>query len=88
MPIMAYVQSVAFFVLAAAALFGAAGTINILSFWIYLAIFAVVIVASFVGLDQGLLRERMRPGDQKPPVALRLFSLVLLVHWPGSRRWG
>ncbi len=81
MPMMAYVQSAAFLILMAAALFGGAGTLAIQSFWIYLAIFAAVIVASFVGLDPGLLRERMRPGGQKPPVALRLFSLVLFLHW-------
>jgi protein-S-isoprenylcysteine O-methyltransferase Ste14 len=81
MPMMAYVQSAVFLALAAAAPFGGAGTIDIPSFWIYLAIFAAVIVVSFVGLDQGLLRERMRPGGQKPPVALRLFSLVLFAHW-------
>jgi protein-S-isoprenylcysteine O-methyltransferase Ste14 len=81
MPMMAYVQSAAFLILMAAALFGAAGTIAIPSFWIYLAIFTAVIVASFIGLDPGLLRERMRPGGQKPPVALRLFSAVLFAHW-------
>lgn len=81
MPIMAYVQSAAFLVLAAAALFGSAGTIAIAGFWIYLAIFAVVLVVSFLALDPDLLRERMRPGGQKPPLALRLFTGVLLAHW-------
>jgi protein-S-isoprenylcysteine O-methyltransferase Ste14 len=81
MPAMAYVQSAAFLAVAAVALFGAAGTIAILSFWIYLAILAAIFVVSFLGLDPGLLRERMRPGGQKPPLALRLFSLVLIVHW-------
>jgi protein-S-isoprenylcysteine O-methyltransferase Ste14 len=81
MPISAYVQSVVFFVLAAAALFGGAGTFAIAGFWIYLAILAAVFVASLVGLDPDLARERMRPGGQKPPAALRLLALVFAVHW-------
>jgi protein-S-isoprenylcysteine O-methyltransferase Ste14 len=81
MPIMAYIQSATFLSLAAVALFGSAGTFAIPSFWIYLAIFATVLLVSFLALDPGLLRERMRPGGQKPPLALRLFSGVLFVHW-------
>ncbi len=81
MPASAYIQSVAFFVLAAVALFASAGTVAILTYWIYLAIFAAVFVASFRWLDPDLARERMRPGGKKPPLALRLFSGVLFVHW-------
>jgi protein-S-isoprenylcysteine O-methyltransferase Ste14 len=40
-----------------------------------------VLVASFLWLDPDLARERMRPGGQKPPVALNLFSGVLVIHW-------
>lgn len=67
--------------LAGVALFASAGTLAILSFWIYLAIFATVIVAAFIWLDPGLLRERMRPGGKPPPWGLRLFTGVLFVHW-------
>ena len=81
MPKSAYVQAAAFVVLVAVALFGGAGTFAIPEFWLYLAIFAAVMVISFVGLDSGLLRERMRPGGQRPPLALRLFSIVLFAHW-------
>ena len=81
MPISAYVQSAVFFVLTAVALFGSAGTVAIPGFWIYLAIFAVVLAASFAWLDPGLLRERMRPGGKKPPPALKLFTGVLFLHW-------
>jgi protein-S-isoprenylcysteine O-methyltransferase Ste14 len=81
MPKSAYVQAVAFVIAAAVALFGSAGTLAVPEFWLYLAIFAAVMVASFAALDPGLLRERMRPGGQRPPVALRLFSIVLFVHW-------
>lgn len=81
MPTSAYLQTVMFFLLASVALFASAGTIAILDFWIYLAIFAALCVAVLFGLDPDLLRERMRPGGQKPPLALSLFSAVLLVHW-------
>ena len=38
-------------------------------------------IVSFATLDPDLLRERMRPGGQKPPLSLRIFSLVLFIHW-------
>ena len=81
MPISAYVQSAVFFVLAAVALFGSAGTFGIAVFWIYLAILAAIFAASFLLVDPGLARERMRPGGKKPPLALWLFSGVLVLHW-------
>jgi len=62
-------------------LFAAAGTFAIPSFWVYLAIFAVVMIVSFAALDPELLRERMRPGGKKPPLSLRIFSLILFMHW-------
>ena len=77
----AYIQSVAFLVLAALALFASAGTIAILTYWIYIAIFAAVVAASFLWLDPDLTRERMRPGAKNPPLALPLISGVLYVHW-------
>jgi protein-S-isoprenylcysteine O-methyltransferase Ste14 len=81
MPVSAYIQATLFVVLNAVVLFVAAGTVYIPGFWVYVAIFAAVIVASFAFLDPGLLRERMRPGGQRPPLALRLFGLVLVLHW-------
>jgi protein-S-isoprenylcysteine O-methyltransferase Ste14 len=81
MPVSAYVQSVAYFVLAALALFASAGTIAIATYWVYLAIFGAVFVAAFLWLDPELARERMRPGGKRPPVALQLFSAVLFAHW-------
>jgi protein-S-isoprenylcysteine O-methyltransferase Ste14 len=81
MPISAYVQSAVFLVLAAAALFGGAGTLDIPGFWIYLAILTAIMVAALFGLDADLLRERMRPGGQKPPLALRLLMLLFFMHW-------
>ena len=81
MPVSVYFQSVVFLILAVVALFASAGTLAIPGFWLYLAIFAAIILASLVELDPGLLRERMRPGGKQPPFALRLFTIVLFVHW-------
>src|SRR5438128_9731519 len=69
MPVSAYLKAGLFVVAAAAALFAAAGTVAMPGFWAYLAIFAVVMIVSFVALDPDLLRERMRPGGKKPPLA-------------------
>jgi protein-S-isoprenylcysteine O-methyltransferase Ste14 len=81
MPVSVYIQSVLFVVLTAVALFASAGTLALPSFWIYLAIYAATFVVSLAILDPGLLRERMRPGGQRPPLALRVFTVVLFVHW-------
>lgn len=81
MPVSAYLQSAIFLILAAVALFASAGTVAILGFWLYLAIFAAIIMASLLALDPGLLRERMHPGGKRPPPALRLFTIVLFLHW-------
>jgi protein-S-isoprenylcysteine O-methyltransferase Ste14 len=34
-----------------------------------------------VWVDPDLARERMRPGGQKPPLVLRLFTIVLIAHY-------
>ncbi len=81
MPVSAYVQSAIFLILAAVALFASAGTVAIIGFWLYLAILAAIIVASLLALDPGLLRERMRPGGERPPLGLRLFTIVMFLHW-------
>jgi protein-S-isoprenylcysteine O-methyltransferase Ste14 len=81
MPVSAYLKAGLFVVAAAAALFAAAGTVAIPGFWAYLAIFSVVMIVSFAALDPDLLRERMRPGGKKPPLALKVFSLILFMHW-------
>jgi protein-S-isoprenylcysteine O-methyltransferase Ste14 len=81
MPFSAYLKAGLFVVVAAAALFAAAGTVAIPGFWVYLAIFAVVMIVSFAALDPDLLRERMRPGGKKSPRSLQIFSLVLFLHW-------
>src|SRR5260370_14792858 len=80
MPVWVYLNAGLFVVGGAAALFAAAGTVAIPGFWAYLAIFAVVMIVSFAALDPDLLRERMRPSAKKPPLALRVLSLVLFMH--------
>ena len=103
MPISAYLQSIGFFALAVAALLVSAGTAAIPTYWVYLAIFAAVFVASFLLLDPDLARERMRPGGQKPPMAIadfhrrdvctldyrrpRPWPLPLERHGPGWLQW-
>lgn len=67
MPISVYIRASFFVVAGAVALFASAGTVAIPGFWIYLAIFAAVMIVSFAALDPDLLRERMRPGGNKPP---------------------
>ena len=81
MPVSAYLKAGLFVVAAAAALFAAAGTVAIPGFWAYLAIFAAVMIVSFAVLDPELPCERRRPDGKKPPLSLRVFSLVLFTHW-------
>lgn len=81
MPTSAYVQSLIFVILAAVALFASAGTAALAAFWIYLALLIAVVGVSLFGLDPDLIRERMRPGGEPPPLGLRLFAALLLIHW-------
>ena len=81
MPLSAYIQSAVFLIGAAVALFASAGTFAIPAFWVYLAIMAAVFVASLTMLAPELLQERMHPGGQPPPPALKLFTIVLLAHF-------
>jgi protein-S-isoprenylcysteine O-methyltransferase Ste14 len=81
MPISAYVQTVAFMVLACVALFASAGTLAFVTYWVYLAIFAAGFVATFLLVDPDLARERMRPAGKHPPPALWVFTGVLFAHW-------
>jgi protein-S-isoprenylcysteine O-methyltransferase Ste14 len=78
-PASAYIQSVLFLFIMAVALFASAGTLSVVGFWLFLAIQLTGIVASFVLLPPDLVRERMRPGGQKPPLGLRLSAIVIFV---------
>jgi protein-S-isoprenylcysteine O-methyltransferase Ste14 len=81
MPLSAYIQSALFLIGAGVALFASAGTFAIPAFWVYLAIMAVVFVLSLTTFDPELLQERMHPGGEPPPIVLKLFTIVLLVHF-------
>jgi protein-S-isoprenylcysteine O-methyltransferase Ste14 len=81
LPASAYVQSAIFVVLTGVALFASAGTVAIPGFWAYLVIEAAAIVAALLWLDADLLRERQRPGGGKQPIALKLLTGVLFLHW-------
>jgi protein-S-isoprenylcysteine O-methyltransferase Ste14 len=81
MPVSAYLRAIILLILAAAALFGSAGSFAIPSFWLYWALLVAVFIAAFALLDRGLLQERMRPGGRPTPLGLRLLNVVLLAHW-------
>jgi hypothetical protein len=48
MPRSAYLQSALLLILAAVALFASAGTLAALCFWLYLSIFAAIVLASLL----------------------------------------
>jgi len=77
----AYIQSVLFLIPTAIALFGSAGTLALPAFWIYIALFALAFVVSIAILDPDLLRERMRPGGKRLPLALWAITIILFAHW-------
>ena len=81
MPLSAYIQSAVFLIGAGMMLFASAGTFAIPAFWVYLAIMGAVFVASLTMLDPELLQERMHPGGQPPPLGLKIFTIVLFVHF-------
>ena len=81
MPQSAYIQSAVFLIGAGMMLFASAGTFAIPAFWVYLAIMGAVFVASLTMLDPELLQERMHPGGQPPPLGLKIFTIVLFVHF-------
>jgi protein-S-isoprenylcysteine O-methyltransferase Ste14 len=81
MSLSAYLRTSLFLVAAAALLFASAGTFSIAAFWIYLAILATVVVASFILLDPELLHERMRPGGKPLPLGVMLATVVFSLHW-------
>jgi protein-S-isoprenylcysteine O-methyltransferase Ste14 len=65
----------------AAALFGAAGRVDLPEFWLYLAVLAVFSAAATIAIDPDLAQERMRPGGQRLPNTMLLIGGVLpLLH--------
>ena len=77
----AVTQSLAFILLLAAVLFGAAGTIDIAVFWGYIAVMAVLSGVGLLLIDRDLAQERMRPGGRAPGTRFLFIILLLLAHW-------
>ena len=77
----ASVQSLVFVVIQAATLFGAAGRIDIVEFWVYVAILAAVSALSLTLLDPDLMQERMRPGGRRVGLRFLPIIIVMFVHW-------
>jgi len=77
----ASVQSLVFVVIQAATLFGAAGRIDIVGFWVYVAILAAVSALSLTLLDPDLMQERMRPGGRRVGLRFLPIIVVMFVHW-------
>ena len=77
----ASVQSLVFVIMLAATLFGAAGRIDIIEFWVYIAIIATVSALSLTILDTDLMQERMRPGGRRVGWHFLPLIIVMFLHW-------
>src|SRR6266536_1974536 len=77
----ASLQSLVFLLLLAGTLFGAAGRIDIIEFWVYVAILAAVSVLSLSVLDLDLMQERMRPGGQRVGLRFLPIIVIMFLHW-------
>jgi protein-S-isoprenylcysteine O-methyltransferase Ste14 len=77
----ASIQSLVFVVVQAAILFGAAGRIDIVEFWVYVAILAAVSALSLTVLDPDLMQERMRPGGRRVGLRFLPVVIVMFLHW-------
>ena len=77
----ASLQSLVFLVMLAATLFGTAGRIDIVEFWVYMAIVAAVSALSLTILDADLMQERMRPGGRRVGLHFLPLIIVMFLHW-------
>jgi protein-S-isoprenylcysteine O-methyltransferase Ste14 len=77
----AIIQTSVFLVLAAVVLFGAAGTIGILAFWLYLIVLAAESAVGLLLIDPDLSRERMRPGGRRLRSIYLLVAILPFLHW-------
>jgi protein-S-isoprenylcysteine O-methyltransferase Ste14 len=80
----------------AAALFGAAGRLDIVEFWCWLGVLAAACFTCLLVMDPDLVRERARPGGKRPSPGYFLVTLLLLadlavagldrsrLHWSDS----
>ncbi|MCZ6835179.1 MAG: isoprenylcysteine carboxylmethyltransferase family protein [Planctomycetota bacterium] len=62
-------------------LFGVAGRLDLPTYWAYIAISGVLCIVGFTGIDPGLLRERIRPGQGgKDQIMIPFAKLALTAH--------
>jgi hypothetical protein len=77
----ASVQTLVFVIMLAATLFGTAGRIDIIEFWVYIAIVAAASALSLTILDDDLMQERMRPGGRRVGLHLLPIIIFMFLHW-------
>src|SRR6266516_280809 len=77
----ASLQSLVFVLLLAGTLFGAAGGIDFIVFWLYIAVVAAVSALSLTVLDSDLMQERMRPGGRRVGLRFLPIVIVMFLHW-------
>jgi protein-S-isoprenylcysteine O-methyltransferase Ste14 len=77
-------------------LFGPAGRLDIIEFWVWLAVMTAMCVTAVLAVEPGLVRERARPGGKPPPKSYWLMTLYLVcalavagldrgrLHWSDS----
>jgi hypothetical protein len=77
----ASVQSLVFVIMLAATLFATAGRIEIVEFWVYIAIVAAVSALALAILGADLMQERMRPEVAETP-----SKIVTLTRMKSAKR--
>lgn len=77
----ASLQSLVFVLLLTATLFGAAGRIDLIEFWLYIAVVAAVCVLALAVLDPDLMQERMRPGGRRVGLCFLPMVALMFLHW-------
>jgi protein-S-isoprenylcysteine O-methyltransferase Ste14 len=78
---LALLNTLVFMLVLAIALFGPAGRFDVLSFWLYIAVFAAICIAALMLVDPALAQERLAPGGRRPGAAQMLALLAILAHW-------
>jgi hypothetical protein len=77
----ALLNTLVFLLVLAAALFGSAGRFDVLSFWLYIAIFIAICIAGLMWVDPTLAQERLAPGGRRLGAAQMFALLAILAHW-------
>ena len=72
------IQSIVTVLLIGGLLFGSAGTVNILSFWLYLVVFAGICITGVVLIDPSLAKERRQ---ERLAIRHMLALTLVLAHW-------